>query len=160
MAVRTITPVAWRETKLYYKVGSTFKGCFHCGSEDVFRSVQPGQVGWWHYCWSCSAKDQECWPTDQPAPYRSKAEEQRIRERAETLAAQQTLGNESPAYHLLTPREQMERRIIQNRALDVKIGLHPKRKRSSGPSLSGMMKEKLERLEALRAMLAARGIAV
>ena len=63
----------------FYKVGSYFKGCMHCGEtieeelpsgrtvvrylsgHDVFRSYCPKQMGWTYYCWTCSAKDAKCW---------------------------------------------------------------------------------------------------
>lgn len=69
----------WREKKLYYRVGSYFKGCNNCGHKievesesgriqvrytsgfDVFRSYDPKALGWTYYCWTCSAKDSRCW---------------------------------------------------------------------------------------------------
>lgn len=69
----------WKERKLYYKVGSYFKGCNNCGHKievesesgriqvrytsgfDIFRSYDPKALGWTYYCWTCSAKDEKCW---------------------------------------------------------------------------------------------------
>lgn len=83
MSVRVVRPLSWRETKLYYQVGSTFKGCFQCGSIRVLRSHCPGDMGWWHYCWDCSAMDDQCWPmpggTDKKSPY-MKTEERKRRD--------------------------------------------------------------------------------
>jgi len=76
------------------------------------------------------------------------------------LAAQQTLGNESPAYHLLTPREQMERRIAQNKAMDARLGQPTPRKRGSGSGVNTVMKAQLAELAALRELLAAHGVAL
>ena len=42
--------------KVCYQVGSHFHPCV-CGSVQVFRSHQPGDTGWTHYCWACSRKD-------------------------------------------------------------------------------------------------------
>jgi hypothetical protein len=69
----------WREKKLYYRVGSYFKGCNNCGERievesdsgkpqvrylsgyDVFRAYDPHAMGFTYYCWTCSAKDERCW---------------------------------------------------------------------------------------------------
>ena len=69
----------WREKKLYYRVGSYFKGCNNCGEKievesdsgktqvrylsgyDVFRAYDPHAMGFTYYCWTCSAKDEKCW---------------------------------------------------------------------------------------------------
>ena len=67
-----------RQYRGYYKVGSYFKGCQHCGEVvwvqcgdrevkrylsgyDVFRSYQPQSEGWTYWCWTCGAKDMACW---------------------------------------------------------------------------------------------------
>jgi hypothetical protein len=50
-----------RNRQVWYKVGSVFKACQHCGSYDVFRVYKPQALGFRHYCYTCSAKDQECW---------------------------------------------------------------------------------------------------
>jgi hypothetical protein len=73
---------AWRESKVYYKVGSYFKGCCHCGETEeielpsgkiqvrylsghnVFRAYDPQWTKWTFYCWDCSAKDLQCWEED------------------------------------------------------------------------------------------------
>jgi hypothetical protein len=34
--------------KVWYKVGSVFKACKHCGSYDVFRVYKPRAVGFRH----------------------------------------------------------------------------------------------------------------
>jgi hypothetical protein len=47
--------------KVWYKVGSIFKTCKHCGSYDVFRVYKPHVLGFRHYCYTCSSKDDECW---------------------------------------------------------------------------------------------------
>ncbi len=64
------------ESYLYYKVGSCFKGCHHCGEfecEDgssrkrytsgfnVFRSYYPCRTKWTYWCWDCSATDEAAW---------------------------------------------------------------------------------------------------
>jgi hypothetical protein len=78
-AMRDYAAKTWRERKLYYKVGSYFKGCHNCGEKieiesdsgsvqvryksgfDVFRSYDPKGMGWTYYCWTCGAKDDLCW---------------------------------------------------------------------------------------------------
>lgn len=78
-AMRDHAAKSWRERKLYYKVGSYFKGCHHCGEKieiesdsgnvqirylsgfDVFRAYDPKGMGWTYYCWTCGAKDEVCW---------------------------------------------------------------------------------------------------
>jgi len=57
---------AWRERKLYYKVGSIFKGCAHCSSQSVYRAFAPIGMGWAYKCWDCSATDEVCWPVKDP----------------------------------------------------------------------------------------------
>lgn len=72
----------WRSRKVYYKVGSYFKGCRNCGEvelvetksgnsveryvsgHDVFRSYDPKFVGWTWWCYTCGAKDLKCWAPD------------------------------------------------------------------------------------------------
>ena len=69
----------WSETRHYYKVGSYFKGCAHCGDVEevgtdsggvvlryltghqVYRSYSPKQIGWTYWCYECGAKDHQCW---------------------------------------------------------------------------------------------------
>lgn len=69
----------WRENKLYYKVGSCFKGCHYCGDFDVevsesgrekksytsgyqvFRAYNPSSLGWTYWCYECGAKDALAW---------------------------------------------------------------------------------------------------
>lgn len=75
-AMRDNSAKAWRERKVYYKVGSVFKGCSNCGEveedeetgkvkfltgHEVFRSYRPKEVGWTYKCWSCTATDLSCW---------------------------------------------------------------------------------------------------
>jgi hypothetical protein len=50
-----------KERQVWYKVGSVFKACKHCGSFDVFRTFKPHAVGFTHYCYNCSSKDEQCW---------------------------------------------------------------------------------------------------
>lgn len=65
--------------KHYFKVGSCFKGCRHCGTTEmrvsakgrakevwldgfnVFRSYDPKFTGWTWWCYDCAAKDFDCW---------------------------------------------------------------------------------------------------
>ena len=51
----------WRERnrKVWYRVG--FKACKFCGSYNVFRTFKPHAVGFTHYCYTCSSKDEQCW---------------------------------------------------------------------------------------------------
>ena len=78
-AMRDKAAKRWNESKLYYKVGSVFKGCVNCGDyeEDetesgrtkrrytsgyqVFRSYSPKWMGWTYWCYECGAKDEKCW---------------------------------------------------------------------------------------------------
>jgi hypothetical protein len=62
---------SWSERRMYYKVGSCFKGCQNCGevAEDesgrlrfvsgyeVFRAYRPWQTGFTWLCMECGAKD-------------------------------------------------------------------------------------------------------
>jgi hypothetical protein len=67
-----------RQYRGYYRAGSYFKGCLHCGEVewvsfgntevkrylsgyDVFRAYCPAQMGWTYWCYTCGAKDQACW---------------------------------------------------------------------------------------------------
>jgi hypothetical protein len=52
-----------RNRKVWYKVGCPLyeKACKYCGSYDVFRVYKPHVLGIRHYCYTCSAKDEECW---------------------------------------------------------------------------------------------------
>ena len=66
---------SWSERRMYYKVGSCFKGCQNCGevAEDesgrlrfvsgyeVFRADRPWQTGFTWLCMECGAKDLACW---------------------------------------------------------------------------------------------------
>ncbi len=72
----------WRLRKIYYRVGSYFKGCRNCGQTveiemspgkyvkrylsgyDVYRSYDPKFVGWTWWCYTCGAKDLKCWEPD------------------------------------------------------------------------------------------------
>lgn len=74
---------SWREHKVYYRVGSVFKGCANCGDTEeekqgsgrivvrytsgfqVFRSYDPAWVGWTWWCYECGAKDLRAWAPDQ-----------------------------------------------------------------------------------------------
>lgn len=78
-AMRDKSAKTWNERKHYYKVGSYFKGCLHCGETElvetnsgkevlrylsghqVYRSYSPKQIGWTYWCYECGAKDQQCW---------------------------------------------------------------------------------------------------
>lgn len=73
-ALRDKAAKGWRERKLYYRVGSVFKGCAHCGELDpeyerprylsghqVFRAYDPKWMGWTYKCWDCGSIDGECW---------------------------------------------------------------------------------------------------
>jgi hypothetical protein len=55
-----------REWKFWARVGSHFKACANCGSGDVFRAYHPTTAGFSHYCFTCSAIDEDCWPTPEP----------------------------------------------------------------------------------------------
>jgi hypothetical protein len=50
-----------RERKVWYRVGSVFKACKYCGSYYVFRVYKPHVLGFRHYCYTCSSKDEQCW---------------------------------------------------------------------------------------------------
>ncbi len=43
------------------KVGSYFKACYNCGSYDVWEAYNPKWVGWKHWCYTCGAKNDNCW---------------------------------------------------------------------------------------------------
>lgn len=78
-AMKDKSAKTWSERKHYYKVGSYFKGCLHCGETEwvvtnsgkevlryltghqIYRSYSPKQIGWTYMCWECSAKDLACW---------------------------------------------------------------------------------------------------
>lgn len=63
----------------YFKIGSRFKGCKHCGETkiifsstgreitvfltglDVYRAYKPAFVGHTYYCYECGATDLQCW---------------------------------------------------------------------------------------------------
>lgn len=67
------------ESNLYYRVGSYFKGCHHCGEYEVdisdsgrerkrytsgfqvFRSYYPNRTKWTYWCYECGSKDAACW---------------------------------------------------------------------------------------------------
>jgi hypothetical protein len=68
----------WRETKLYYKCGSYFKGCGWCGETieegrrtfylsgyNVFRAYDPKAMGWTWKCMDCNSTDSKCWDTEE-----------------------------------------------------------------------------------------------
>ena len=68
----------WRESKLYYRVGSPMKGCDHCGEigyskkgkeifisgYNVFRSYKPWAIGWTWKCMDCNSVDLNAWADD------------------------------------------------------------------------------------------------
>ena len=87
MAAKFVQPIHWREAKLYFRVGFE---CVHCGSRDTFRHVYPASAGWLHKCWTCSSLDDSTYPieggTDKKAPYYSKADLKRLKDRAHSLA--------------------------------------------------------------------------
>lgn len=71
-AMRDKAAQGWRERKLYYRIGSVFKACAHCGDYDeegerytsgyhVFRAYKPWWMGWTYKCMECGATDLECW---------------------------------------------------------------------------------------------------
>jgi len=57
---------AWHERKLFYKVGSIFKGCASCQSQSVYCAFAPIAMGWAYKCWECSATDEACWHMNKP----------------------------------------------------------------------------------------------
>ena len=79
-ATRDASAKTWRERKVMYRIGSYFKGCDNCGQKiivelpsgrevvrflsgyDVFRAYQPAASHFTYYCFTCSAKDEKCWP--------------------------------------------------------------------------------------------------
>lgn len=80
-AMRDASAKRARVNRGMFKVGGAFKGCAHCGEwytkiiggrprkiytsgYDVFRSYDPGFVGWTFYCFTCSAKDLDAWEND------------------------------------------------------------------------------------------------
>lgn len=71
----------WRERKMWYRVGSVFKACYHCGSTDVFRSYKPWVVKWTYKCFECLSTDANCWENPQ-----NLGEEPRILPREEAAA--------------------------------------------------------------------------
>ena len=94
----------WRESKIYYKIGSYFKGCQNCGEKEiiklgersvvrylsgyqVMRSYKPWVVGWTYWCYECGAKDAKCWKAEDYGlePTRSIGEEM-----AEHIASNKT----------------------------------------------------------------------
>ena len=82
-AMRDAVAKGWGERKLYYRVGSFFKGCHNCGEFhleevgsgrkvkrydsgfQVFRSYCPKNMGWTYWCYECGAKDKVCWEDPQ-----------------------------------------------------------------------------------------------
>ena len=78
-AMRDRAAQSWKEKRLYYKVGSYFKGCRQCGEfhweetesgkevkrytsgYDVFRAYDPKWMGFTYWCYTCGAKDLMCW---------------------------------------------------------------------------------------------------
>lgn len=73
-AMRDRAANGWRESRLYYRVGSCFKGCKNCGEKEerggrmifvtglnVFRSYKPQWMRWTYVCADCGAKDLACW---------------------------------------------------------------------------------------------------
>jgi hypothetical protein len=64
-------PKHWQEAKVWFRVGSAFKGCRNCGMVtewdtfrsgfDIFRSYQPKWTGWTYKCFSCGSTDGDCW---------------------------------------------------------------------------------------------------
>ena len=82
-AMRDRAQRAWKEKRVYFKVGSAFKGCRACGITeereisgngkkrvfwltgfDVFRAYRPWETKWTWRCWSCGAVDLKCWDDD------------------------------------------------------------------------------------------------
>lgn len=66
------------EVRFGYRVGSYFKACEHCAEKttvkvgkrditvylsgyDVFRTYQPSRQGFMYWCYTCGAKDLQCW---------------------------------------------------------------------------------------------------
>ncbi len=70
-AMRDLAAKKWTESKVYFRVGSAFKGCMNCGTtndKDMFvtgtnvvRSYKPKNKGWTYLCTECGAKDAACW---------------------------------------------------------------------------------------------------
>lgn len=60
-AMKDAQAAKWREKKLWYRIGSVFKSCAGCGSQDVMRSYSPTDVGWTYRCIFCGAVDDVAW---------------------------------------------------------------------------------------------------
>ncbi len=70
-AMRDLAAKKWTEAKVYFRVGSAFKGCLNCGTlndkgmfvtgTNVVRSYKPKNKGWTYLCGECGAKDAACW---------------------------------------------------------------------------------------------------
>jgi hypothetical protein len=101
-SMRDRSAQGWREAKLYYRVGSCFKACNHCGEydedrkiwlsgTDVRRSYNPAWVGFTYKCWSCLATDLQVYPdaTDIGKEPRILTREDKIRLKVEVRKAAQ-----------------------------------------------------------------------
>jgi hypothetical protein len=77
-AMKDASAKRWRETKLYYRCGSYFKGCGWCGETtevdgkirylsgyNVFRAYDPKAMGWTWKCSDCNATDSKCWEAEE-----------------------------------------------------------------------------------------------
>jgi len=70
-AMRDQAAKKWAAAKVYFRVGSAFKGCLRCGEvndkgmfttgTDVVRAYRPKEKGWTYMCMTCGAKDDACW---------------------------------------------------------------------------------------------------
>jgi hypothetical protein len=63
-----------------YRVGSIFKACLNCRSTDVRRSYNPAWSGWTHYCFTCSAKDNQCWKPKKVRIVQTKEEKEKAQQ--------------------------------------------------------------------------------
>ncbi len=128
-AMRDKAAKGWRERKLYYRVGSCFKGCMNCGETEergrrkifvtglnVFRSYSPKWVGWTYLCADCGAKDLRCW-----ANAGDIGQEPRILpgyEKEEWKIAQRKLKQETDAER---PQPRMTERELQIMRLEARL---------------------------------------
>lgn len=168
---RTVNPNVWRETKLYFQVGTWMRGCAHCGSAKVFRANSPQDMGWWHYCWECSAFDQDCWPTEKSVWCKSDERRRRDIERAALLGDEKAFGELSATKQeiLLTARkranlaekpfsemtrdERMHLLIEQNNVqAEVRIRMSQSRSKSASASLAD--NERIKMIETILNRLA------
>lgn len=170
---KTVFPLNHRERSMYYQIGSSFRGCAHCGSPRVMRAFCPGQLGWWHYCWDCSAKDQDCWPTDKSVWCKSAERERRDLQFAALIGDTQALEALPPMrraaiegakmraalaekpFHEMTHDERTRLLIEQNRQIEMSVNRPVRRgERGAGRPSTGLSQSELANLIAsLKAQL-------